>query len=114
MVMARSLSWITDESWPSDEGWPYPDSDADHFAIEEPPDLAAEADDDLIALHLSASRLFAELAPLERRVLGARYGLDGRPARTMREIQRELRLPRDDLRDALGGGLTKLRTRYPG
>jgi hypothetical protein len=37
-------------------------------------------------------------------------GLDGYPARTMRELQAELGLPRDDLRHALGDGLAKVRS----
>jgi DNA-directed RNA polymerase sigma subunit (sigma70/sigma32) len=110
--MARSLSWITDSSWPSDEGWPYPDADADEFELEEPVDLDAEADDDLIELHATASQLFAGLSPLERRVIGARYGLDGQPPRSMREIQHESGTRRAELVDALGAGLTKLRDHY--
>jgi DNA-directed RNA polymerase sigma subunit (sigma70/sigma32) len=108
--MTGSLSWITDDSWPSDEGWPYPDADAAEQMVEELRDLDADPDDDLVSLHAAAPRLFAGLGPVERRVITARYGLDGRPARSMREIQRELGLPRSDLRLALGDGLAKLRT----
>jgi DNA-directed RNA polymerase sigma subunit (sigma70/sigma32) len=114
--MTGSLSWITDDTlseevWPTDEGWPYPDVDADEGTTEEPIDFGADTDDDLVSLHAAAPRLLDGLAPLERWVIVARYGLDGRAPRTMREIQHQLGLPRADLRVALGDGLTKLRAR---
>ncbi len=109
--MAGSLSWITDDSWPSDEGWPYPDVDADVDVLEEPVDVEAESDLDLLSLHAAAPHLFDGLDPLERQVVVARYGFDGRPPRTMRAIQHDLGVPRDELRVALGGGLRKLRAR---
>jgi DNA-directed RNA polymerase sigma subunit (sigma70/sigma32) len=109
--MAGSLSWITDDSWPSDEGWPYPDADAGIDLVEEPADFDAVSDDDLVSLHAATPHLFDDLDPLERQVVSARYGLDGLPPRTMRDIQHELGLPRPELRTALGGGLTKLRAR---
>lgn len=109
--MAGSLSWITDDSWPSDEGWPYPDADAGIDLLEEPVDVDADPDDDLVSLHAAGGHAFDDLDPLERRVVFARYGLDGRPPRTMRAIQHELGIPRPLLRTALGGGLVKLRAR---
>lgn len=108
--MARSLAFITaeDDAWPSDDGWPYPDGDtmADDLDLADP---AAVVDDDLVALHAVAPHLFDGLLALERAVVTARFGLDGRPARTMRELQASLGLPRAALRDALGDGLGKLR-----
>ena len=114
--MAGSLSWITDdtlgdEAWASDEGWPYPDADAEVDCRDELVDLDADTDDDLVSLHAAVPRLFEGLDPLERWVVIARFGLDGRTPRSMREIQRQLGLPRADLRVALGGGLSKLRAR---
>lgn len=109
--MTGSLSWITDDSWPSDEGWPYPDSDADIDLLDEPADVEADLDDDLVNLHAMAPHLLDGLEPVERAVLTARLGLDGSAPRSMREIQHKLGLPRADLREALGGGLTKLRAR---
>ena len=47
--------------------------------------------------------------PDVRRVLVARYGLDGHDPLTVREIQHGLGLQRDQLRIALGDGLAKLR-----
>ena len=112
--MAGSLSWITDDSWPSDEGWPYPDADADIDLVEEPADIDADADDDLLSLNAARPHLFDDLDPLEREVVLARFGLDGLPPRSMRDIQHQLGLPRPELRTALGGGLTKLRNRVGG
>jgi len=112
--MTGSLSWITDDTlgeevWPSDEGWPYPDVDADDGDNEEPVDPASDTDDDLVSLHAAAPHLLDGLAPLERWIVVARFGLDGRTPRSMREIQHQLGLPRADLRYALGDALTKLR-----
>jgi DNA-directed RNA polymerase sigma subunit (sigma70/sigma32) len=110
--MTGSLAWITDDSWPSDEGWPYPDHDADAGAdqLEDLIDVAADPDDDLVSLHAASPRLLDGLAPVERAVITARYGLDGREPRSIREIQHDLGLARADLRVALGDGLAKLRT----
>jgi len=109
--MTGSLSWITDDSWPSDEGWPYPDADADAGAdqLEELVDVEAGSDDDLVALRAASAHLLDGLAPVERAVITARFGLDGSDPRTIREIQHDLGLPRAELRVALGDGLTKLR-----
>lgn len=90
--------------WPSDDGWPYPDP---------PPgthDPDVEIDEDLVALR--ASRLLAGLEPLERTVLAAHFGLDGTPARSLRELHADLGLPKAELRAALGSGLAKLRTQF--
>jgi len=90
-------------SWPNDDGWPYPDADR------EPIDLASEPDDDLMLLRAAPSHLFDDLDPLERRVLDAHYGLDGVPARSMKQLHTEMGLPRSQLREILGNSLTKLR-----
>ena len=110
--MARSLSFLADEGWPSEDGWPYADADADVDAGEiDPADPDAAVDDDLVALHATGSHLFDGLDQLERTVLAARFGLDGGPARTMRELQHQTGLPRALLRHAYGDGLAKVRTR---
>jgi DNA-directed RNA polymerase sigma subunit (sigma70/sigma32) len=106
-----SLSWIADDSWPSDEGWPYPDTDADLDRLEEPIDLSADADDDLVSLHYATPRLLDDLSSVERAVIVARYGLDGHTPQTVREIQHDLGLPRAELRTVLGDGLAKIRPR---
>lgn len=106
--MERSLSFFGDGSWPADEGWPY--ADASEEDGPDQPDLEADVDDDIVAIHATGAHLFDGLGELERAVLTARFGLDGSQPRTMREIQRETGLPRAALRTALGDGLTKVRT----
>ena len=110
--MSRSLAWISDSDdiWPSDEGWPYPDGDAPASCCEELVDLDAGTDDDLVSLHAAAAHLFEGLGPIERHLITGRYGLDGGAPRSMRDLQRELGLPRAELRIALGDALAKLRT----
>ena len=108
--MARSLIFLEGEGWPSEDGWPYGDVDADADEIDIA-DLDADVDEDLVALHVTGSHLLDGLDPLQRQVLTARFGLDGHPARTMRELQAELGLPREALRHALGDGLAKVRSR---
>jgi len=107
--MARSLDFLDAEGWPSEDSWPYADDDAEADEIDVA-DHDADVDDDLVALHVTGSHLLDGLDPLQRRVVAARFGLDGHPARTMRELQAELGLPRDDIRHALGDGLAKVRS----
>ena len=101
--MVGSLSWFGSDDWPED-GWPYAD------ASDGPLDNSSAPDDDLISIHTLATHLLDGLGPLERQVVTARFGLDGRPARSMKQIQHDTGLPRGDLRVALGDGLAKLRT----
>ena len=89
--------------WPED-GWPYPDSKRPEIA-----DLDATIDDDAMVLRNLGDRLFQYLDPLERQVITAHYGLDGSPPRTMKELHHDTGLPRAELREALAGGLAKLR-----
>ena len=90
--------------WPNDEGWPYPDT------MGETVDLDATTDDETLCLKTAPTRLFDHLDPLERAVITAHYGLEGKLPRTMKELHAEMGLPRTELRDALGTGLAKLRT----
>ena len=89
--------------WPED-GWPYPDTKRAEMV-----DLDSTVDDDVMALRGMGKRLFEFLDPLERQVITAHYGLDGTPPRTMKELHHETGLPRAELREALAGGLAKLR-----
>jgi len=107
--MARSLSFLPGEG-SSEDGWPYTDADADADEVDVA-DPAADLDDDLVALHVTGSHLFDGLDQLERTVLAARFGFDGGPGRTMRELQQDLGVPRAELRHALGDGLAKVRGR---
>jgi DNA-directed RNA polymerase sigma subunit (sigma70/sigma32) len=93
------------EEWPSDDGWPYRDAVTGADAS----DHDADVDDDLVALHALAPHLLDGLSALERDVIAARFGLDGRPARSMKQLQLDLGVPRSDLRVALGAGLAKVR-----
>ena len=90
--------------WPTDDGWPYPDGQR------ELADPAGDIDDDALLLKAAPPHLLDRLEPLERQVITAHYGLDGSPARTMKQLHADLGLSRSELRDALGSGLTKLRT----
>jgi DNA-directed RNA polymerase sigma subunit (sigma70/sigma32) len=89
--------------WPTDDGWPYPDSPREVI------DLDSEVDDDLLNLTATPSHLLDGLSPLEREVVSARFGLAGHQELTMRQLAAETGLTRQDLRDALGSGLAKLR-----
>lgn len=90
--------------WPNDDGWPYPDSAAD------PIDLDGGIDDDALLLKAAPPHLFDDLEPLERQVVTAHYGLDGSPPRSMKELHTDLGITRAEVREALAGGLAKLRT----
>jgi DNA-directed RNA polymerase sigma subunit (sigma70/sigma32) len=93
--------------WPGDTGWPTPDQEEDEpYDVV---DLDAELDVDALALHAPPPHLFDALTPVERTVLGARFGLGGQPVRSMKELHTQLDLPRTELRDALASGLAKLR-----
>src|SRR6202521_2779873 len=93
--------------WPTEDGWPYRDSGPE---LEDPD---AELDDDLLSIRVPALHLLDRLNPLERQVIAAHYGLSG-PPRTMKQLHADLGIPRADLRDALGSGLTKLRSQLSG
>ena len=91
--------------WPADDGWPYPDSGT------EVTDLGADLDDDVLSLRTSGSHLLDELDDTERQVITARYGLDGQPPRSVKQLRAELGLSPTELRQVLGSGLEKLRSR---
>lgn len=112
--MARSLApgFVTDPDdvrWRSDEGWPYPDGDVLEGVNDDPVDLDAEPDEELVSLHGLGSHVLDGLTELEGRVLVGHYGLDGRPARSVRELQVELGVDRAAVRILLGDALAKLR-----
>jgi len=89
--------------WPED-GWPYPDGKPEQA------DLDWVVDDDAVVLRGAGKQLFDVLDPLERQVITAHYGLNGTPARSMKELHHDLGISRTDLRDTLGCGLAKLRS----
>ena len=89
--------------WPAEDGWPYPDGDAELV------DPDAAVDDDALLLRTAPTHLFDTLSPVERRVVTAHYGLDGSPARSIKELHVDLGMSRAEVREALAGGLAKLR-----
>ncbi|HLG92958.1 MAG TPA: sigma factor-like helix-turn-helix DNA-binding protein [Acidimicrobiales bacterium] len=91
--------------WPSDDGWPYPDEDAG------PADPRAQVDDEALCVAGLPDRLLDGLEPLERAVVAARFGVGGRPSRTLRQLSRETGVSRRELRTAMATGLAKLRSR---
>ncbi len=91
--------------WPAEDGWPYPDSS------DEVTDLAADIDVDALSLRTGSVHLLEGLDDTEREVIAAHYGLNGRPPRSMKQLRGELGLSRAELREALGSGLEKLRSR---
>ena len=117
--MARSLDpgFVTDPDdarWRSDEGWPYPDADELDGVAHDPVDPDAEPDDELLSLHGLGVHLLDGLSDLERAVVAGRFGLDGRPARTMRQLQAELGIDRARLRLLLGDAMAVVRKRLAG
>ena len=95
------------DAWRSDEGWPYPDEERD---LVDPDD---GLDDEALVLSTTPLRLDL-LDPLEAKVIVAHYGLGGTPPRSMKELHHELDIPRAELREALAGGLAKLRSTLNG
>lgn len=94
--------------WPSEDGWPYPDTAAEQV------DVDAGVDDDALLLKTSPTHLFDMLDPLERQVVTSHYGLDGKPPRSMKELHTDLGMSRAEVREALAGGLAKLRLHLSG
>lgn len=99
---------MTSFLWPDDDGWPYPDGADDVASVD------GTVDDDTLLLRADRPHLLDDLDPLERRVVAARYGLDGSPPRSMKQLHRDLGMPRAEVRDTLAGGLAKLRHRLSG
>ncbi len=113
MARGLDLGFVIDENdgrWPPDAGWPYPDGDEPDGVIADVADPSAEADDELLSLHGLGARLLDGLTDTERAVVAGRFGLDGRPARTMKALQQELGISRAELRPILGDALAKVRT----
>lgn len=89
--------------WPTEDGWPYHDEGREEV------DFAANVDDEVLSLRVER-HLLDSLDPLERQVIEGHYGLAGTAPRSMKQLRTDLGVARSDLRDALGTGLSKLRT----
>ena len=72
-------------------------------------DIAAGIDEDILALHTDR-HLFDDLTDLEREVIVKRFGLDGRSPVRLLELEIDMHLRRDDLRDVENSALGKLRS----
>lgn len=96
--------------WPGDSGWPPagPEAPPADVVAAEVTDPAGEIDLDALSLHADR-HLYDRLTPLERDVLTARFGLDGAPVRSMKELHADLGLTRHQVRDALESALDKVR-----
>ena len=90
--------------WPSEDGWPYPDGGVELV------DPAASVDDDLLSLRTAGRRMMGDLDAVERQVITARFGLDGRGQRSFEQIQATTGLPPARVLDVMGRGLAKLRS----
>lgn len=92
--------------WNSDEGWPYPDEEGRQEV-----DDTGELDLDVMSLKASSADIFEDLTPSERTAVMSRYPLDGSPRRPIKDLQMQMGMTRAELRDVMGSGLAKLRTR---
>lgn len=72
-------------------------------------DPAETVDDDLLWLRTSGRRVIGCLDAMERQVITARFGLDGRGTRSFEQIQVTTGLPPARALDVMGSGLAKLR-----
>ena len=103
-----ALSDPDDVRWPSDNGWPYPDDDALVGDLDDPVDPDTP-DDEVLSLQGLGPHLLDGLTELEAAVVSGRFGLDGRPPRTVRALEEELGVPRDEIRPVLRHALTTVR-----
>lgn len=95
--------------WPGDTGWPAPEVDDGRDV--DLADPTGEIDLDALCLAVPPPHLYDGLTPLERQVLGARFGIGHAELRSMKQLHHELGLTRHEVRDALESGLAKLRAR---
>jgi hypothetical protein len=94
--------------WPGDTGWPALEVDEREGDFEDP---TCEIDVDALCLAVPPPHLLDGLTPLERQVLGGRFGIGALPERSMKELHTDLGLTRHEVRNALETGLAKLRAR---
>jgi len=91
--------------FPTDDGWPYPDPPLG-------PDLVDDGEPDLAALELRADpHAFDSLSAQERWAVVRRFGLDGDPPASVKDLGDLLGCTRAEAREHLGAGIDKLRTR---
>ncbi|MGQ0823568.1 MAG: hypothetical protein ACT4OX_00820 [Actinomycetota bacterium] len=91
--------------FPSDDGWPYPD-------VPVGPDLVDDREPDLDALELRVDRhAFDSLSDAEHKAVVRRFGLDGEPPVSIKDLGDTLGCTRAEAREHLGAGIDKLRIR---
>lgn len=90
--------------WPTEDGWPYADTAPEEI------DPRGEIDDDLLSLHAHPPHLLDDLDPLEREVVESRFGLSGHRLQSMHQLQCATGRCQQELQEALGSGLAKLRS----
>lgn len=101
-------------------GWPYEDEEAspEEAMLRYSHGSAAAAnpltddpwDEDAMTLHAYAPHLLDDLDPIERLAVSARFGIDGAPVRSLREVSRQTGVPHQEVRAAMGSGLAKIRS----
>jgi RNA polymerase primary sigma factor len=101
---------VTHYLWPGDPGWPAPEPDGGGPSALDVSDPSGEIDFDAVCLHAAQPHLLDDLTPLERTVVAARFGINGAPVRTIKELHAELGLTRHQVRDALESALWKMRS----
>jgi len=72
-------------------------------------DITAGVDEDMLALHTDR-HLFDDLTDLEREVIVKRFGLDGRSPVRLIDLEIDMHLRRNDLREVQTSALSKLRS----
>jgi hypothetical protein len=100
---------MTTYLWLGDTGWPTAEGD-DAESAPDVVDLDGEVDIDVLSLHVPPPHLWDDLTPLERRVVRARYGMDGDVLRSLRQLHDD-GIDRAQVRAALDSALSKLRDR---
>ncbi len=83
------------------------------WSFEEPPrdvlDVGATIDEDLLALQTDR-HLFDDLTDMEREVIVKRFGLDGRSPHRLLDLETEMHIRRNELREMEVSALRKLRS----
>ena len=92
--------------WPAEQGWPYGDDDGED-AVADFEDAAGDASAERArrTVHLGLEHLKAD----QRWLVSARFGLEGEPERSLRELSIETGRPSDELRFTIDDALDKLR-----
>ncbi len=105
--MARKQQVVRSFDWPAEQGWPYGDDDEGQEALAEEP--GADGDAFVERARRTVHVGLEHLRPDQRWLVSARYGLEGEPERSLRELSAETGRPSDELRFTIDDALDKLR-----